>query len=220
MAFAVLCAVTLLIRARVIGSTPAPSFPLQFSANLEITAHLISPDSEYPPRVRRMSIYYDYVNKLARAELESGYEAAKVYIRRYDQNNEYMVRLPPIHDCKRSYLGEVMPFPDIPEADFVGEEVLSDTGIRVNHFVHDDFETRIHVYMSASDGSPVRLIQESVDEEDEISSAILTYDYSDVVLGAPDSSWFELPDEFDHKSCVRHIGGFPYLHVFHYFVRF
>lgn len=164
-----------------------------------------------------MTIFYDYINKRARAEIEAGYEAAKVYIRRYDTKNEYMVRLPPINDCKRSYLGEVMPFPDIPDAEFVGEEMLN--GQRANHFIHDDFEQRIHVYMNAKTGSPMKLIQESVDED--MSTPVLTYDYSEVLLEVPDSSWFDLPDEFDHKSsCDRHVGGFPYLHVFHYFVRF
>jgi len=28
------------------------SFPLQFTANIEITANLVDPSSEYPPRVR------------------------------------------------------------------------------------------------------------------------------------------------------------------------
>ena len=82
-----------------------PIFPLQLSAKIEITAHLIDPDNEYPPRIRKLKIYYDYINKVARADIEEGYEAEKTYIRRYDQKNEYMIRYPPINDCKRSYLG-------------------------------------------------------------------------------------------------------------------
>ena len=136
----VFLALVLLLTGSVVRSSsdnkvPEASFPLQFSASLDITAHLISATSEYPPRMRRIEIKYDYINKVARAELEAGYEAAKVYIRRYDENNEYMVRLPPINDCKRSYLGEVMPFPDIPDADFVAEEALN--GARAYHFVHE-----------------------------------------------------------------------------------
>jgi len=88
--------------------TPTASFPLQISATIEITAHLIEPSLEYPPRTRRMVVHYDYIRKMARADIEEGYEAAKTYIRRYDQKNEYMVRLPPIDDCKRSYLGKVI----------------------------------------------------------------------------------------------------------------
>ncbi len=80
-------------------------FPLQITANVVITAHLIEESSEYPPRTRKMKIFYDYKKKRARADIEEGYEAAKTYYRQYNTKNEYMVRKPPINDCKRSYLG-------------------------------------------------------------------------------------------------------------------
>ena len=104
-----------------VHSLPSANFPLQLFANIEITAHQIPEDSEFPPRTRRMSIFYDYLSKRARADIEEGYEAAKTFIRRYDLKNEYMVRLPPTDDCKRSYLGEIMPFPEIPpESRYMG----------------------------------------------------------------------------------------------------
>jgi hypothetical protein len=198
---------------------PKPSFPLQFSGNLEIVSHLIEENSDYPPQKRRWSIYYDYINKRARADIESGYEAAKYYIRRYDQKNEYMIRLPPIDDCKRSYLGEKMPFPEIPEeSEYIGQETIDD--IPCHHWIYQEYDIRVHIYLGVEDSSPVRLLQEQMDEETETSTPLLTYKYSDVAIGSPDESWFELESPYDHKSCVRHIGGFPYLHVFHYFVRF
>jgi hypothetical protein len=207
---------------------PALVFPLQFTATLTITSHLIEESSEYPPKTRQMSLYYDYIAKKARADIEAGYEAAKMYIRRYDQKNEYMVRLPPINDCKRSYLGEVMPFPDIPDAEYEGSVMIE--GVKCNHYIHEDYDTKVHIYMAAHDGSPVRLVQESLADPAAVANLdgttdaeytpLLTYDYTDVVLGAPDESLFELPEPYTHKSCVRHVGGFPYLHVFHYFVRF
>jgi len=186
---------------------------------------LIDESSEYPPKTRQMIIYYDYINKKARADIEAGYEAAKIYIRRYDEKKEYMVRLPPINDCKRSYLGEVMPFPDVEDAEYVGMENIE--GVDCNHFVHEDYDTRVHMYMAAEDGSPVRLVQESASSEtspegeaDLVYTPMLTYDYSEVTLGAPEDSYFDLPGPHQHASCVRHVGGFPYLHIFHYFVRF
>mmetsp|Transcript_14529 Transcript_14529/g.32033 ORF Transcript_14529/g.32033 Transcript_14529/m.32033 type:complete len:226 (-) Transcript_14529:1348-2025(-) len=197
---------------------PALAFPLQFSATLQITSGLIEEESEYPPKRRHMTIYYDYINKKARADIEAGYEAAKIYIRRYDQKKEYMVRLPPIDDCKRSYLGEVMPFPDISHAEFVRVEEVE--GSLCNYFIHEDYDTRIHVYMDQHSGAPVRLVQEGVDMQNEESTIQLTYDYTDVELGAPDDSWFDIPSPYEHASCARHVGGFPYLHVFHYFVKF
>ncbi len=164
-----------------------------------------------------MTLYYDYVNRKARAEVEAGYEAAKYYIRRYDSENEYMVRLPPIDDCKRSFLGEEMPYPDLSEAHFVKEVVID--GVRCNYFLHLEYDIRVHIYMAVDDNAPVRLIQESV-EENGTSIPLLTYDYSDVIIGEPEAEWFELPEPYEHKTCTRHIGGFPYLHIFHYFVKF
>lgn len=193
------------------------SFPLQFSANIEITSHLIEstdPD-DYPPKRRRMMVYYDYLAKKARVEIEAGYEAAKIYIRRYDLKNEYMIRLPPIDDCKRSHLGEVMPLPDISFAMFVAIETIN--SMECNHFLVEDDYVRIHIYMSLQNNAPVRLIEESI--ENEVSTPLLTYDYTDVVLSPPSAEWFELPEETKQNSCVRHLGGFPYLHIFHYYVR-
>lgn len=220
--------VLLLVCVAAYANSPPLVFPLQFTATLTITSHLIDESNEYPPKTRHMVLYYDYINKKARADIEAGYEAAKMYIRRYDNKNEYMVRLPPINDCKRSYLGEVMPFPDIPDAEFEGTESIE--GVPCNHYIHEDYDTRVHIYMAVDNGSPVRLVQESVTESDvDVSSdgsseliitPLLTYDYSDVTLEAPDSSFFELPEPYTHKGCTRHVGGFPYLHVFHYFVRF
>jgi hypothetical protein len=58
--------------AAAIKAAPVPFFPLQFSAEISITAHLIEEDSEYPPRMRKMRVYYDYINKLARADIDAG----------------------------------------------------------------------------------------------------------------------------------------------------
>jgi len=200
-----------------------PIFPLQFTATLKITSNLINENNDYPPRYRQITIYYDYINKRARADIEAGYEAAKIYIRRYDKKNEYMIRLPPINDCKRAYLGEIMPFPDIPDSKYIGLEVIDD--IECNYFIFNEYETRIHIYMNKYDNSPVRLIQEDI--ADQLSIPVLTYDYSDIELGPPDESLFDLSSlsstsssSYEHKSCVKHSGGFPYLHIFHYFIRF
>lgn len=71
----------------------AVDFPLQFSGSIQITANLIDEASTYPPRVRRMEVYYDYINKRARADIEGGYEVAKtckfnIYHHTYTQIHE------------------------------------------------------------------------------------------------------------------------------------
>lgn len=194
-----------------------PIYPLQLSSDITITSHLISPDSEYPPRERKMKIYYDYVDKKARADIEEGYEAAKTYIRRYDNKNEYMIRLPPISDCSRAYLGEKMPFPEVPSSEYVGIKEIY--GLACDYFIFNEIDSRIHIFINHNTGAPVQLTVASVGESGEESN-LLTYDYSNVVIGKPSADLFELPEPYDHSTCTRQVGGFPYLHVFHYFVRF
>lgn len=212
----IVCQLLLLFVTAWSSEEPVASFPLQFTAKLSITAHLIDPDAEYPPRTREYKIYYDYLNKKARADVGGGYEAAKSYIRRYDSKVEYMVRDPPIDDCKRSYLAELMPFPDLPNSRFQHQEHIN--GILCSYFLYEDLDTRIHMYMDSTTGAPVRLIQESVDDQE--STALLTYEYSNVALGIPPEEVFEVIAPHTPKSCTRHVGGFPYLHIFHHFVRF
>jgi hypothetical protein len=55
----------------------AVDFPLQFSGSIQITSNLIDEASTYPPRIRRMHVHYDYINKRARADIEGGYEVSK-----------------------------------------------------------------------------------------------------------------------------------------------
>ena len=197
---------------------PAPRFPLQFSGNLTITAHQLPADLEYPPRVRSMFIHYDYENLRARADVAEGYEAAKVYFRRYDLQHEYMVRLPPIDDCKRSFLGELMPYPLFPlETRLVKQDEVID-GVTCNYFLYEEFDTRLHIFLDAATGAPVRLLQEATDGG--VSTPMLTYDYSNVALGAPAEDLFQLPPSTSHDACGRHVGGFPFLHIFHHFVKF
>lgn len=76
------CAAALVVA---VSSAAAPKFPLQFSADLEITAHLVDKTKDYPPWLRKIKINYDYIQKLARAEISHGYEAGRTYVRRYDQ---------------------------------------------------------------------------------------------------------------------------------------
>lgn len=99
---------------------------------------------------RRLSVYYDYKEKRARADIEEGYEAAKYYIRRYDNKNEYMIRLPPIDDCKRSYLGEIMPYPDISEAEYKGITIVNSR--ECNYYIVESMNSRVHIYMDYEDG--------------------------------------------------------------------
>ena len=238
--------------------TPIARFPLQFTANLTITANQIPPETEYPPRERTITIAYDYPNLRARADIHPGYEAAKTYIRLYSPSvqKEYMIRHPPISDCKRSLLTELMPYPLLPPSmAFVKFDLID--GTKCAYFLYQEHNARVHVYFVAATGAPRRLIQEAT--EGGMSTPMLTYDYSSVVLGPPGDDLFALPPNpnpnptptptpnptphptpnpagsnpnpnpaevsgdggmYTDESCARHVAGFPYLHVWHHFVKF
>ena len=68
---------------------------------------------------------------------------------------------------------------------------------------------------------PVRLTEEwETEEGGGNSQPLMTYDLKDVVLGPPDDQLFELPQPYTHKQCQRQAGGFPYIHAFHWYLRF
>ena len=86
------------------GEQKVAKFPLQCSFNVTITAHQVHLEHENSFSTSHHGVYYDYVNKRGRADIQEGYEAAKVHLRRYEEGEdmEYMVRLPPIDDCKEA----------------------------------------------------------------------------------------------------------------------
>jgi hypothetical protein len=59
--------------------------PPQFSADVHVTSHLLNETQEYPPWRTHMKIYYDLATGRARADVFSGHQAGKTFIRRYDQ---------------------------------------------------------------------------------------------------------------------------------------
>jgi hypothetical protein len=98
--------------------------PTQFSAEVEIVAHLVNRSSSYPPWLTRMRLHYDQLRGLARADIQEGHQAGKLFLRRYDkvgsprqfprpalksdisgQKWEYMVKAGIYPECRRSYLG-------------------------------------------------------------------------------------------------------------------
>ena len=113
----------------------------------------------------------------------------------------------------------VMPYPLIPDSMFVEQEACPGmSSKRCDYFLFTDYETKVHIYLDSASGAPVKLIHEvEVDKQD---VPMLTYDYKDVVLGAPAQSLFEVASLGKQaEECDLHAGGFPYIHVFHYFVK-
>lgn len=48
---------------------------------------------------------------------------------------------------------------------------------------------------------------------------VMTYTFESIELGEPSGDEFTVPFPWDHQTCSRHIGGWPYIHAFHHFLR-
>jgi hypothetical protein len=206
----------------------APTLPHQFSAKVEIIAHLVDRAKPYPPWLRVVDVKYDFEAGKASAEVLQGFEEGKTFLRRYDNKSEYMVRGGEYAECQRSYLGEAMPAPVLPSSmEFVGEEPsapeFSGYSQRWEHWMSDLGTNRIHVFVATVQGQrwPVRVTDEQVLDGESVP--LMTYDFKDLRIGPPDAKspdTFGIPKPYDYRSCSRNIGGFPYLHLFHHYLRF
>lgn len=221
------------LTARVAETPTFPTLPLQFSAVIHVTAHLIDENGQYPPRLRKLVVDYDLIAGAVRATVVTGYQAGRIYLRRYDAKKEYMIRGMGISpDCRRAYLGEPMPQPNILPEDFGfgGHETIGGgvcPGMApaercdAEHWVHDAVETRVHIWAvrtSADSAIPVRLRNDFIGPKGNALS-LMTYEFMDLHLSPPSQESFSLPLPLSHDSCERHIGGFPYIHAFdHYLI--
>jgi hypothetical protein len=144
----------------------ALSLPAQFEARLTTTAHMIDGSLGYPPRHRRVHIWYDALSGRARADVSEGFDAGKSFVRLYGEKREYMVRSGEFPTCQRAYLGDAMPNRTFPAAAaYVGATSLSDGACDdCDHWVvADEGGSRVHIYQDARSGLPVRLTEEWLD---------------------------------------------------------
>ncbi|KAG7400391.1 hypothetical protein PHYBOEH_005979 [Phytophthora boehmeriae] len=195
----------------------APQLPRQFQAEVHVLSHLTDPRQEYPPSVGKMKIHYDFDQQLARAQMLEGYNAGKTFVRRYDQKQEFMVKHGEFRKCERAYLGGAMPAPEIP---FVQEFVAMESvrGKVCEHWVHAHDDVRVHVYNDVATSVPIRLTEENIVNGQ--PTMLLTFDLHDVQVGSQNVSSFSIPDGYERSDCFRNVGGFPYIHAFHYYLRF
>merc|ERR1712195_279542 len=58
------------------GAVSAPVLPTQFSGTIETVALLLDKDIEYPPRVKRYEVHYDWDKKMAKVAVTAGDDAS------------------------------------------------------------------------------------------------------------------------------------------------
>ncbi|KAG5189759.1 hypothetical protein JKP88DRAFT_217808 [Tribonema minus] len=192
-----------------------------FSATITTLARTVDHAQRYPPALGRMRIRYDHSAGLAVVAIEAGVEAGKTYIRQYNQKRDYLVIGGEYPLCRRSYLGDPMPMPALPTQAKLQGSVFID-GTMYQHWQQEDLGgSRIHLYIDSATSLPRRVVEEvAVRDGAALPAPLMTYDMSNVVLGPQDPASFELPAPYTHDTCELYIGGFPYIHAFHHFLRF
>ena len=194
-----------------------PTFPLQFSTQVQIISHQRDANATYPPPQQLFSIQYDFLSKRSNVVMNKGYNEGKTYIRRYDSKNEYMVKSGEYSDCQRAYLGEEMPTPAFPnDFEYIGEDVIEDNVI-VKHWRQVTETTQIELYMSSTEPSrPIQLTEYSLwsvavnDGGNATPLPLRTTRWFNTVLGPPEFV-DTLPGGYTHEECTRNVAGFPYI---------
>ncbi|CAM9559731.1 unnamed protein product [Scytosiphon promiscuus] len=200
------------------GERLAAEIPRQFSAHVRITSHMVDQDKEYPPWIRELEIAYDNVAERAKIVVTKGLGAGKTFLRLYTLNMEYMIREGQYPACRRSYLGEIMPLPELPStASFQGMQMVD--GVLCEHWFQNDGVSRVHIYIDMAARVPRRLTEETM-RKDAAAVPVVTYDFSGLSLGPQAPELFDLPEPYlPREACDLHVGGFPYLHLFHHYLR-
>ncbi|CAN0092844.1 unnamed protein product [Laminaria digitata] len=203
-------------RSEAVGATW--QFPEQFSARLDVVSHMVDRGRDYPPWIREMDIAYDYAAGRAKVVVKEGLNSGKTFLRLYGSKKEYMIREGEFPSCRRSYLGEAMPLPELPPtASYQGMQTLD--GSLCEHWVQNDGISRVHVFIDSANQVPRRLIEETV-MEDAAAVPLVTYEFRDFKVGPQTPELFVLPERYTSvEECDLHVGGFPYLHLFHHYLR-
>ncbi|CAN0295808.1 unnamed protein product [Pylaiella littoralis] len=195
-----------------------PQFPEQFSARLQITSHMVDRAKEYPPWNREMDVVYDSVAGRAKVVVRQGLNAGKTFLRLYSSKEEYMIREGAYPACRRSNLGDLMPSPELPRTvSFQGVQMLG--GSKCEHWFQDDGVSRIHIFIDSVTQAPRRLTEETL-SAGAAAVPLMTYDFLDFKVGPQAPELFVLPEQYvSREACDLHVGGFPYLHLFHHYLR-
>jgi len=194
-----------------------PQWPSSFSATITTTAHMVPEDISYPPREKVVKLMCDRGKGKALFVVEKGLDEGKTFYRDFGGENEYLVKGGEGGTCKRSWLGGGMPEVVLPKMIEIGEEVVG--GRDCVHWVRDEGVERVHMWWDKDrGGGPVRLTHEHVGE-DGVSEATMSYDVSAWTEGVGDFGLEGVEGGWTHEKCERFVGGFPYVHLWHSYLR-
>merc|ERR1711871_823292 len=185
------------------GAISAPEFPLQFSGTIETVALLLDKNIEYPPRVKRYEVKYDWHKKMSKVSVTAGEEWDE-YIMRYDQDMEHHIEMEGKE--KKCYVSELkvkMPLPEkLKWPRYQGTKEIK--GIQCHHWVDGKGDSKVDYFETVAERRPLQLL-----------TPAMSYNFIEFQAGPPPATEFAI----NSRECEEQVGGFPYVHFWHYFMR-
>merc|ERR1711865_19528 len=139
------------------GAISAPEFPLQFSGTIETVALLLDKNIEYPPRVKRYEVNYDWNNKMAKVAVTAGEEWDE-YIMRYDQDMEHHIEMEgKERKCYVSELKVKMPLPEkLKYPRYQGTKTVR--GSLCHHWTDGKGDSKVDYFETVEGRNPLQLL--------------------------------------------------------------
>jgi hypothetical protein len=186
-----------------VGAISAPEFPLQFSGTIETVALLLDKNIDYPPRVKRYDVHYDWVNKISKVAVTAGEEWDE-YVMRYDQDMEHHIEMEgKQRKCYVSELKVKMPLPEkLKFPRYKGTKSVR--GTVCHHWTDGKGDSKVDYFETVENRHPLQLL-----------TPAMSYDFVKFQPGPPDLAVFDI----NSRQCEEQVGGFPYVHIWHYFIR-
>ncbi|KAA0159241.1 hypothetical protein FNF31_04970 [Cafeteria roenbergensis] len=189
-----------------------PRLPLQFVATATAESHLVDKAAEYPPWRTVYDLAFDFEAKRVAATVLEGFDAGSTFIRHYDRRWEYRVTSGEFSDCRRAFLSEDLPEPELPSS---LELVNGDgewEGRPASEWRTESDHARVTVWQDAASGLPVAVTDEGFNGTAMVP--LMTHRLESVTVGAPPPGRMDLPPPWRHADCEPYAGGWPWIHFF------
>eukprot|EP00741_Cyanophora_paradoxa_P016044 tig00000042_g15489.t1 len=189
-----------------------PQLPPQFYAVVQTTALYLDKDLDYPPPIKKTTVWYDLTNGRIRAEFEAKGQPWRALYRRYDKGMEFEILHIQGRDktCQFSKMREKMPLPEWPaNMTLLGTKTMR--GKQCNHWQEDNGFYKVDYYETTGPSpQPVLIHTDGMD-----------YDILEFKAGPIEDSIYQFPTDLRPK-CTKvpnHV-GFPYVHLLYTYLRF
>jgi len=96
------------------------------------------------------------------------------------------------------------------------------SGRAARQHVRRDAYSRVRVFADEATGLPLSVTDEFRDRSAPTRDGyepVMTWTWEHMRIGPLEAAVFELPALWTHARCSRHIGGWPYLHLMHTYLR-